>query len=619
MSGQTTSNLGIPLLQGDQPFVRQQINAALEKIDEAAVSVKHESSKAHFELWQKNTAYGLNDTVRVSSSPSWQVLVCVTAGSSGAVEPVAAGIGDYIPDGNIVWKSAQIAGDSGGITAWQSGAVYVAKNMVIYNKKIYRCLAAHTSTSTFDAAKWEEISASITPWRQGSLYSANDFVTYDNKLYMCLTGHISTASLDYAKWQLVGGTVEDWQPDTMYQQNVLVAESSILYRCKSSHTSNTTSFDNDIPLYWEELGTSIRDWQVGRYYRAGSLSIYAGKTYQCLTTHTATDFESDFAKWLLLAASILQDWQPSTGYKQAESVIYNNRIYACTAEHVSGNSWQASLWRKVGLDITDWQIGEVYNAGDFVLQDNLLYQCLAAHTSVDFAADISNWRQITIGYVPVWTAEVYYTKYQVVTRGSSILRCIVPHTAEPTFSNTERNNWEVIAGKGAVIPEWQPSTEYGIDEAVIYNDVIYLANTNHISSATFAADMIAGFEKWRAVGGNGGAAGELMQVTKLGVLATKVVELVINYTDTFTLPPLEVLKFEPGEQDQIVTLCAFDNTDADDFVFDNNYVEFDGAMQLKTRINIPMSEPVALGDGFISESDEIDFALYKNVNDVSVG
>lgn len=262
-----------------------------------------------------------------------------------------------------------------------------------------------------------------------------------------------------------------------------------------------------------------------------------------------------------------------------------------------------------------WQENQNYDIAELIVYDNLLYRCIRAHTSSNFQVDISNWQQLTIGYIPDWQGETQYIVNQVVVRGNSILRCVNSHTSND-FSNTERNSWIVIAGKGASLPIWKSNTEYEIDEAVIYNDVIYRAIVNHISSAAFSSDMIVGNEKWRTVN-SGSGSGNVLQVTKLGVIAPKIEELIINYTETFKLPAVEVLKFEPGAQDQIVTACSFNNSDATDFVYDAEFVEFDGNMRLKTVFDIQMSEQVMLEDMFMQESSIIDLSLYKNVEEVN--
>ena len=79
---------------------------------------------------------------------------------------------------------------------------------------------------------------------------------------------------------------------------------------------------------------------------------------------------------------------------------------------------------------------------------------------------------------------------------------------------------------------------------------------------------------------------EVGQVTKLNVIATPeaphIVEIPIPFTARFDKLPIEVLRME-GVTEQITqTLAEFDNSDATDFV-ENEFVEFDGVMKLKTN------------------------------------
>lgn len=265
---------------------------------------------------------------------------------------------------------------------------------------------------------------------------------------------------------------------------------------------------------------------------------------------------------------------------------------------------------------TVWATNTDYNVGELVVYQGTVQRCLKTHTSsVDFATDKANWQQLTLGYLPAWEAKHNYITNEIVTQGTSIIRCIKQHVSPATFDNVERNNWEVIAGRGAIIPAWMPNTDYGIDEACIYNDVLYLANTAHTSSATFMGDMQVGAEKWRSIN-SGDSLGGIQQVTKLGVTATnaspKVVDIPIDYTTTFALPSVIILKFTLGNQDVITTVCAFDNADAEDFEKSGDVI-FDGTMYLKARHDITVSAPVALGNGYYSETDEIDFNNYKSI------
>lgn len=123
---------------------------------------------------------------------------------------------------------------------------------------------------------------------------------------------------------------------------------------------------------------------------------------------------------------------------------------------------------------------------------------------------------------------------------------------------------------------------------------------------------------------SGGAGAEYQQITKLNVTAPKIERISIKPTETFCLPAVEVLKFQPGEQDVLTTVCAFDNSDADDFFIgelpgdEAPCIIFDGVMKPKMQYEISIDNGVILGDGYIFETEEIDFSQFKKVEAVAV-
>lgn len=98
--------------------------------------------------------------------------------------------------------------------------------------------------------------------------------------------------------------------------------------------------------------------------------------------------------------------------------------------------------------------------------------------------------------------------------------------------------------------------------------------------------------------------------------------LVINSTNKFVLPPIDVLQ-ESTAQNATVMASSFNVEDASSFNYNNSYVEFDGSLHLKTKYDISMSTPTAITDGtntgYISESANIDFGDWDNVEGVDVG
>lgn len=267
-----------------------------------------------------------------------------------------------------------------------------------------------------------------------------------------------------------------------------------------------------------------------------------------------------------------------------------------------------------------WEIGTDYQVSNLVVYNGFLYRCIASHTAAD-TFDITKWELLEIGYIPNWQAGVKYQPFVVVTHGNNILRCIKSHTSV-SFDNTEKACWEVLAGKGASLGEWQPNTGYELNEAVVYNDIIYRCTGSHTSSVNFSDDMIPGTEKWRAINGFS-VAGSLRQVTKLGVIAPATIDIIINNTNTFNLPPVEVLKFTPGLQNQVITVCQFDNSDADDFIVEGvsgeqfPYYIWDGTMSPKTRYQKEVTSGL-LANGKYFESDFIDFSEYQKIESINM-
>ena len=269
-----------------------------------------------------------------------------------------------------------------------------------------------------------------------------------------------------------------------------------------------------------------------------------------------------------------------------------------------------------------WASSKDYQADNLVVYNNLLFRCSTPHTS-GTTFDAAKWHLLDIGYIDKWVVGVAYEKNVVVTRGTNILRCLTAHTSY-AWDNVQMNYWEVIGSKGALIPDWQPDTDYSMSEAVTFSDNLYKCLADHHSSANFSDDMGAGSAKWKAIG-VAGAAGVLKQATYLGVVAPSTKEIVIPWTDIFLTPPVEVLKFVAGAQDQVYTACAFDNSDASSFIIDGEsgelspWIVFDGTMRPKTSYPVSFTAPTALGAGMVSEaSDYIDHSAYKAVASVTV-
>ena len=168
--------------------------------------------------------------------------------------------------------------------------------------------------------------------------------------------------------------------------------------------------------------------------------------------------------------------------------------------------------------------------------------------------------------------------------------------------------------KLVIVPDWEANTIYKINNVVLYNSILYRCGTPHKSNNTFDT---AYWEPISSSGGGGGGTSNYSQITKLNVTAPKTELIPIEITNTFAKAPVEILKFTTGENDVIVTVCDFDNSDASDFK-DNEFLTFDGNMSLKVIYDITMKNPASLGSTYVSESKEIDTSNFKKIDNVEV-
>ena len=110
-----TKNLNIPKLEPQNIFdVVKDVNSTIDAIDKNALSITHEQSKSHFDMWQPNTPYKKGDVIRTTTIPSWGFWQATqnNNGTSGTTEPVGYGIGDTFTDNDLTWALQKLGGNS---------------------------------------------------------------------------------------------------------------------------------------------------------------------------------------------------------------------------------------------------------------------------------------------------------------------------------------------------------------------------------------------------------------------------------------------------------------------------------------------------------------------------
>lgn len=114
---------------------------------------------------------------------------------------------------------------------WQANKRYKVGYTIIQDGKFYRCKTEHTSTTTFDAVKFDLVGGSgygISNWTNSTLYSVGDLVVYGNGIYQCKTTHTSTTTFDDTKWTnlSIGYEKENLYTGTTFNTSTLTVTTS---------------------------------------------------------------------------------------------------------------------------------------------------------------------------------------------------------------------------------------------------------------------------------------------------------------------------------------------------------------------------------------------------------
>lgn len=152
----------------------------------------------------------------------------------------------------------------------------------------------------------------------------------------------------------------------------------------------------------------------------------------------------------------------------------------------------------------------VYVVNDIVSYGGAKLKCVTSGTTSD--RDISStitvgalitdgtvvWKvldQSDIGAViKNWEATTDYEQNYLVVYNNILYRCSVTHTSSSTFDITK---WVALETESLSITLWESLTDYNIDDLVIRNNMLYKCKVAHTSSTDFEAN------KWDMIGSGG--------------------------------------------------------------------------------------------------------------------
>ena len=485
---------------------------------------------ANIPSWTKNTYYDIGQVVEKGgiiyrcktknsdatfTEAKWEVLVkAIVDWKSGDSYQV----GQYVNYGGSLYKCITDNNDStftsskwqkiggSGLDEWKASTVYSVGDFVVYGNLIYKCINDHTSTSVFaddfGDGDWVEISACIThidDWVAQRDYKIGDLVAYDAKIYRCIVNHKSTNdfSADSGDWEELSPTINqiaNWGQGKKFDVGDLVMYDNVLYICNTVHTSGTT-FDRTKFDAVGNLGT-IPNWAKNTQYYKDQVVEYDNTLYRAIDDHKSTNdsggyFGSDDAHWELVYSNI-QPYSNNTWYKAGSIVYQDGYLWRCKQNHKTNTDSVEERTFTISSDFKNYTLalGQEFTLHNIVLNtsycggvDISISTDGTTYTNLWHTDDASNVENINCN--SVHATHVKFTVLSVEPTPSTGASSGAYQGITGAVINTNNAYWEKLGITSEAITIWQANKQYDKDEAVFYQNKIYIAKESHLSSSTF--------------------------------------------------------------------------------------------------------------------------------------
>jgi Tfp pilus assembly protein PilX len=200
--------------------------------------------------YQAGTTYNFNDLVCYynGSTYTWYRYInsTPTSGNNPTTSPT-------------YWQDAQSGANttsSPGVIGWSSsGFNYRIGDIVYYSGSIYRCILAHTSSTSItpsNASYWTNAPLRSPVWDSGRYYAANSTVTYNGTWYRCITANSGSIPSSSGNWSSTANS--PWSSATSYSAGTYVSYGGVWYKCIVAPTANQSPNNS---TYWTAQGAPV--------------------------------------------------------------------------------------------------------------------------------------------------------------------------------------------------------------------------------------------------------------------------------------------------------------------------------------------------------------------------
>lgn len=219
-------------------------------------------------LWQPETAYDAGNQVRTPSLPSECVLVCTTAGTSGANEPdyTSVAIGDTVADGTAEWTVASSLTGAGGTLAGPIVAIDDASDIRL-------CGGTDYSTGAWLGLYGKDNATTPGLWRLQARDGGNlvQLLGYpDGRLMWNGSNVLTDATVGTYTSNSPGSAVSLTANTAKNITSMSLAKGTWIVIGKAYFSSNTAD-----KIYGIQVGTSANDFTYGN---SGSVAVHSAYT-----------------------------------------------------------------------------------------------------------------------------------------------------------------------------------------------------------------------------------------------------------------------------------------------------------------------------------------------------
>lgn len=282
---------------------------------------------------------------------------------------------------NMYWMQEQSAISSS--MTWISGTNYVLGNMILRNGSWYRCVLAHTASTSNNppnATYWASV-----PYLTADAdlrYVAGSIVNYYGSWYR-YTGSGWDGPLS-SGYNPTWSPTFYWRPSTTYNIGDVVWITNVWYRCKTAHVSGASFSSTN----WDTAATTATtaaaawNWSSSITYNLNDAVYYSGRWYRSTVESNQNNTPSTSSAFWSISPLLSRSWDSTRQYS-ANDTAYHNGVWYLSLANSNYNqnpSTQTGWWRSTAVTAFQWNSTTAYSVGAYRSYGGIWYRCLVANT-----------------------------------------------------------------------------------------------------------------------------------------------------------------------------------------------------------------------------------------------